>query len=77
VTDPNENLTALIAQLRAGGVMHAEFHPDGSVKVLTLGPESNEPPTTEDGEAEPDPKVHPLKEAARRLAFGTPRTRDA
>jgi hypothetical protein len=45
------DLTAMIAQLRAGGVLHAEFHPDGRVKVLTLGPEvTGQPTTTEDDE---------------------------
>lgn len=72
------DLDETIAKLRAGGVTHAEFYPDGSVKALALGPAESEPPKeTEDGEAEPDPKVHPLKAAARRLAFGMPRTEHA
>jgi hypothetical protein len=65
------DLMATISLLRAGGVLHAEFHDNGRIKVLTLGPEAS-PPQTEDGEADSAP-VNPLKEAARRLAFGMPR----
>lgn len=75
---PPGDLEAMISLLRNGGVFHAEFHADGSIKVLTLGPAMMPPETPdEDGQAEPDPKVHPLKEAAKRLAFGMPRTKNA
>ncbi len=65
------DLDDTIAKLRAGGVTSAEFYENGNVKVLRMGPEAS-PPQTEDGEADSAP-VNPLKEAARRLAFGMPR----
>jgi hypothetical protein len=48
--------------------MHAEFYEDGSVKVLTLGPD----PNAGGGDANDDdkPKTSALREHARRLQFG-------
>lgn len=65
----NEDLTALLATLRAGGVFHAEFHEDGSPKVITLGPD----PNAGGSEADEDTgeKTNALREHARRLQFGT------
>jgi hypothetical protein len=62
------DLTALISLLRAGGVFHAEFHEDGSLKIITLGPD----PSAGGGDAESDdePKKSALREHAHRLQFG-------
>jgi len=61
------DLTAMIGLLRAGGVMHAEFHEDGSVKVLTLGPDPN---AGGGDEGEAPAKTSALREHAKRLQFG-------
>ena len=66
--EKQSNLTAMIGLLREGGILHAEFHEDGSVKVLTLGPD----PNAGGGEAGDDdkPKTSALREHAKRLQFG-------
>jgi hypothetical protein len=67
------DLEAMIATLRKGGVFHAEFHDDGSVKVLTMGPDMA--PTQTEGDDADDPapsRASALREHARRLQFGPP-----
>jgi hypothetical protein len=65
--DKQADLQAMIGLLRAGGVFHAEFHEDGSPKIITLGPDPN---AGGGDEGEAPTKTSALREHAKRLTFG-------
>lgn len=67
------DLEAMIAQLRKGGVFHAEFHEDGSVKVLTMGPDPDAGGGDEEDDGQPS-RTSALRAAARAMQFGPPPT---
>jgi hypothetical protein len=62
-----DSLAAVIATMRQGGVISAEFHPDGAVKSVMLGPDPNAGGTDSEPAAE---GKSALREHARRLSFG-------